>query len=290
MQHPLTLTRIKNSIEYRVTSRSFQMFEGGKRVYHQLFRAHPKTTLFIFGCQRSGTTHLERLFRADPRSVVFGEFSELSIDPAKTVWPELPELGRRINAAHGDFVAARSLLASHKAAEILDAIEGARAVMMFRQADEVVASMMRKWPGDFEEISRRVETDASGHWDLEKLWLDIHACIDDLSDAEPGSDARRRDIYALYWVRRNEIYFDLGFDRDDRIRLLDYRTLLNEPDVCMAALTTSIGFAPPRLAFPLTTRRINPPVRKPGYLSDRVRLMCDALYDRLSAAEKGAGK
>lgn len=290
MQHPLTVARIRNSLEHRISAQSFQLFENGKRVLHGLTRTKPRAALFIFGCQRSGTTHLERLFRADPRSVVFGEFSDLSIARDKTVWPPPPELRARLKAARGRFAVARSLLASHRAAEILDAVEGARAVWMFRHADEVVASMMRKWGGDFEAVSRRVETDAGNHWDLEGLWQDIHASARGMSAAEPGSAARQRDIYALYWLRRNEDYFDLGLSRDSRIRPLDYRSLLDRPDACTGALMQSVGLAPPWMAFPLTTRRISPRVRHPSFLTPRIQLLCDALYGRLCSAEKEGGR
>ncbi|WP_138466104.1 sulfotransferase [Poseidonocella sp. HB161398] len=284
----LTFARVKASLTYRASARAFDAFEGGKRTLHRLAGSHPSRTLFIFGAQRSGTTHLERLFRADPRTVVFGEFSPLSIDPSKTVWTPLPELRRRLDAAKGSYAVARSLLASHRAIEILDAVPGSRAVWVFRRADEVVASMLRKWPGNFEQISRRVETGADGVWELETLWSDLHDRAEALSSAAPGSEARLRDLYALYWHARNDAFFDCGIDADPRIRLLDYQTLLARPAESMAALARMTGTGAPLLRFPTRTERRNPRVARPGYLSPEVAALCAELYQRLAATAAAA--
>lgn len=288
IRKPLSFGRIRASLEYRVASRSFRMFEGGKRVLHSVVRSHPEATLFIFGCQRSGTTHLERLLRADPRSVVFGEFSTLSIDPEKTVWLPLPELRHRLETAGGDYAVARSLLASHRAAETLDAVPGSRAVWMFRRADEVVSSMLRKWKGGFEEISRRVESDAAGKWELAPLWQALHKKVAEISTADPGSEARLRDLYGLYWHARNAAFFDLGLENEPRIRLLDYQTLLTRPSESVRDLTGAIGIGPPQFAFPLKTGRVNPRMPKPDFFSPPVRSLCDTLHARLSAVEQAA--
>lgn len=281
----ITYGRIRSSIAYRVTSRSFRLFEGGKHVLHSISGSRPKATLFIFGCQRSGTTHLERLFRADPRSVVFGEFSALSVDPGKTVWVPLSELRRRLDNAAGDYAVVRSLLASHMAAEALNIIPGSRAVWMFRRAEEVVASMQRKWAGNFETISRSVESDASGHWELEALWRDLHGEVAEMSVAEPGSEGFVRDLYALYWYARNVSYFDRDLKSDRRIRLLDYRTLLENPAESVRTLTNMIGLRPASLTFPLQTGRVHARACQPDFFSPEVRTRCDALYARLCAAE-----
>jgi hypothetical protein len=283
----LTFKRVRASFEYRITSQSFRMFERAKRTYHGIARTRPKATVFIFGCQRSGTTHLERLFRSDPRSVVFGEFSPLSIAPDKTVWPPLDDLRRRIQTSEGGYAVVRSLLASHRAGEALDSLPGARAVWVFRDPEEVVASMLRKWRGGFEAISRRVESDADGRWELEQLWNGLHAKVAVLSEAPAGSEGRLRDLYAIYWHARNASYFAQGFENDARIRLLDYRTLLERPAVSVGALTEAIGVGAASVSFPLKTERIHAKsTGRSRYLSPEVKVMCDALIERLRYCER----
>lgn len=283
----LTLARVRASIRYRVSSRAFDIFESSKRVLHNLTGHHPSRTLFIFGAQRSGTTHLERLFRADPRTVVFGEFSSLSIEPSKTVWASPGELRQRLETSQGSIAVARSLLASHRAAEILDAIPGSRAVWMYRRADEVVASMIRKWQGDFEAISRKVETDLDGVWELEATWQSLHRETERLSCAAQDSDARYRDLYGLYWHARNSAFFEQALDVDPRIKLLSYQTLLSQPEQSLAALDAMIGTQTPRIQFPLKTTRRTPRIAEPGFFSPDVQARCDGLFQRFANAESG---
>jgi hypothetical protein len=282
---PVTWARIKASAEYRIASRSFTFFEKAKRGMHGIIGSQPKSALFIFGAQRSGTTHLERLFRADPRSVVHGEFSALSIQPDKTVWPPLAQLRKQLETSSGKYVVARSLLASHRASEILDAFPTGRAVWMFRPAEEVVNSMLHKWGGKFEEISRGVETDDDGLWELEALWNRLATQMVQLSDAVPGSQDWHRDLYGLYWHARNGAYFDIGLHKDPRISLLSYRSLQTRPADSVGALVRDIGLRPAWISFPLTTRGPKPEKHRQPRFSAKIQTRCDDLYARLGEAE-----
>ena len=281
----VALPRLSSYVRDRVSSVSFRAFEGAKRRVHSLTAVHPQGTVFIFGCQRSGTTHLERLFRSDPRSVVFGEFSALSIDASKTVWRPLDELRHHIETSDGVYAVVRSLLASHRAKEALDAMPNSVAVWVYRDPQEVVSSMMRKWSAGFEEISRRVETDDRAIWELEELWEKRNADATRLSAGEPGSEAYLRDLYGLFWASRNIAFFDNGLDRDGRITLLDYRNLLSHPGNQVNALIGAIGLAPSTIRFPLKTGRVNAKPAKSGFFSPEVAERCDSVLVRLRDAE-----
>lgn len=280
------LARVKASIEYRIASRSFSIFETLKDRTHSFVGSKPTSVLFIFGCQRSGTTHLERLFRADPRSVVFGEFSELSVQPNKTVWAPIAQLEKRLHAGRGAYAVARSLLASHRAAEIVDAFPSSHAVWMYRAAGPVVNSMWVKWRDMFKEISRRVETDLSGNWDLAPLWKHLERDMTTLSSASPDTEAWWRDLYGLYWHARNAAYFDLELFVDSRISLLGYESLQDHPKGNVDSFTQAVGIEPARVRFPLKTRTSkssNPPAES---FSPKIQDMCDALHARLQVAEE----
>ena len=156
---PGILRRAEASLKYRARAQAWRIFEAAKPAAQALNRAERRASIFVFGCQRSGTTHLEHLFRSDPRSTVYGEFSALSTAPDKTVWRPLPEVAAALGSSSGTYTVARSLLFSHRAKEALDAVSPSGAVWMFRDAESVVDSMVRKWGADFRAISERVETD-----------------------------------------------------------------------------------------------------------------------------------
>jgi hypothetical protein len=116
------LKRVEASARARTRNHAWAIFEAAKPAVQAMRRHGPAAHVFIFGCQRSGTTHLERLFRSDPRSTVFGEFSALSVAPDRTVWRPLDEVAQALSASHGAYAVARSLLGSDLALAALDCV------------------------------------------------------------------------------------------------------------------------------------------------------------------------
>jgi hypothetical protein len=251
-------------------------FERLKPVALGLTGARPSGHVFVFGCQRSGTTHVERLFRADPRSAVFGEFSALSVDAGGTAWRPLGDIGRDLKRQRATYTVARSLLASHRAVEILDAVTPSVGLFMFRDVDGVVDSMVRKWGSGFRALSERVEKRADGVWELHDLWEAIEA----EAEAEGTGDAhqRTRDTYALYWHARNALVLD--DERRDRLLLVDYADMVAAPGALVDRVLRPLGLTAPRIAFPLATRGPGG-TRRTVRLSPAVRARCDELYEHL---------
>ncbi|WP_424518824.1 sulfotransferase family protein [Rubrivirga sp.] len=284
----MVLQRTRRSIVGRLRTTSWRAFEDSKRWAQNLGAKPTDRQIFIFGCQRSGTTHLERLFRADPRSAVFGEFSDLSIGPRKTAWRPLDEVMDRCTSTGATYTVARSLYASHRATEILDAAggSGAIAVWMYREPHAVVASMIRKWGPDFREVSRSVESDAEGRWDLADFWTIVAQLSDDHYDQEGCS--KLRNFYGAYWYLRNRTFFDLNLDQDARIMPVDYASLVADPDAFVQAMRDRIGLSAPPMAFPIATSTARAPRRDVSGMSARLETLCDDLYARLRAAERPA--
>lgn len=274
--------RIRNSTDDYVAENSFSIPKVGKARCHFLAGSRLRSFIFIFGCQRSGTNNLEKLFRADPRSAVFGQFSSLSIDAGKTVLSPLPELTSNVA---GRIVVARFVLASHRSPEIINAVPGSRAVWMFLDYQPVVALMVRKWSGDFEAISRRVETDSAGRWELQSLRQSLNDRAEGLSEHPSGSRGRIWDLYALYWLARNQAYPDRGLEKDPRVILLNYMTLVMRPVETIESLLLTVDEVAPLLSLPIVS--VPPSTRRDrqSRFSPRVAELCDAMHDRLRTAE-----
>lgn len=276
------LRRVEASARARARSRAWAIFEAAKPAVQAMRRQGPAAHVFIFGCQRSGTTHLERLFRSDPRSTVYGEFSALSVAPDRTAWRPLGEVAQALRSSRGAYTVARSLLGSDLARAALDSVSPSAAVWMFRDPDGVVASMIRKWGPDFRAISQRVETGRDGAWSLRPLWDEIEAAAGELS--EPGSGQWLRDVYGLFWLRRNRLAFDAGLVADPRVRVVDYAELVARPQAVVAGILAQAGIAAPRLAFPQATSTASlRPGRHVG-LSAPVAAECARLLGELKRA------
>lgn len=260
----------------RERKRPWNTFEKGKPVLLRLTGARPVGHVFIFGCQRSGTTHVERLFRADPRSKVFGEFSALSVDAGRTAWRPLEDVASDLKQQRSTYTVARSLLASHRAPEILDTVTPSVGLFMFRDVDGVVNSMFQKWGNGFRALSETVETGKDGVWDLRDLWERIDA---EIEAGGPGdADQRTRDSYALYWYARNALMLDERTRA--RLLLVDYADMTAAPSALVDRVLRPLGIRAPWLTFPLATRKADDK-RRAVRLSPCVRTRCEKLYESL---------
>ncbi|MEO1542626.1 MAG: hypothetical protein AAFR75_01180 [Pseudomonadota bacterium] len=226
---------------------------------------------------------MERLFRADPRSCVFSEFSALSVAPDKTAWQPLDDVVSILQSSGGGYSVARSLFSSHRSAEILDALPGSIGVWVYRDAGPVVRSMLRKWDGDFRAVSQRVESLPDGSWDLSDFWDQVESFAAKHSGWSAGSDMAA--VYAAFWYLRNQSFFDLGLDRDPRITLVSYETLTRDPRQALEFLWGKLGVGNPPATFPTQTRQPTARSDRASPLSPEFRHLCDDLYERLRAAE-----
>ena len=192
-----------------------------KELRKRLFQiGPPKTIIWIFGSQRSGTTFLQKIFEKDLNSIVYGEFSVLTIGENKTMLKDKLELKKIIENQNGRYIVIRSLFESDNAKELLEIFPNSVAVWVFRKSEEVVSSMIEKWNNKFFEISKKVESDLNGKWRLQK---DLKFILDKFDETNVT------ESYAKYWALRNSIAIDKKYFEDDRFIFVDYENLSKKP-------------------------------------------------------------
>ena len=273
------LDRIYDSVSYRLEKRRWQLHEWRKRRMQRSFKGQCQGPIFIVGCQRSGTTHLERLFRADPRSSVFGEFSDLSISPAHTRWISWDEMNRVIGKNPGTYMVIRSLLMSHRVIDIMGQWPRGSVIWMFRNPNDVVDSMFRKWGGDFERISEAVESDSEGNWELRVLWSNIRARAATLADYT-SEEEYWRNVYALFWAERNQLLFDLQLHSHPRVHIVNYSDFIAAPDLFMRYFRREVSVSEAAWSYPLVTHSSRHRIDKPRF-APAIQDRCDELYERM---------
>jgi hypothetical protein len=236
----------------------------------------PQAAIWIFGCQRSGTTFLENIFRQDLDSVVFGEFSELTIREDKTVLAG-PEIVRaRIGSQRAKYAVVRPLYESDRARELLGLFPAGVGIWLYRDCAHVVDSMVRKWGAGFFEVSRRNETDDDGNWRLEEPLDDIRS---EAASIDPHAPVE--ELYARYWLLRNRLPFDLGLDDDPGMIFLNYRTLISDPHASIRAVMKRAGLRGlwkgfnPEVDRSRADRPVDPPI------SAETLRRCSEIYGRL---------
>lgn len=278
--------KAKNSAVYRLRSRLWKSFKRGKPAIQAAMGWKVRAQLFIFGCQRSGTTHLEHLFQADPRSTVFSEFGDLSIAKGSTVWRPIADVRKILLKQRGIYTIARSLLFSHRAIEALDELPQSAAIWIFRDVNCVVDSMIRKWGRDFQSVSKKVESDSQGNWALQKLWRDICDEVVEIHNNQTAleSDQGVRDAYALYWYYRNKSFFDSGLNGDPRVVVVEYEDVLSNPKNVVNSLLKKQSIKPSQISFPLRTNALSSRNQRVGSFTAKIELKCEELYKQLSRA------
>ncbi|MFT6443652.1 MAG: hypothetical protein ACJASM_003214 [Salibacteraceae bacterium] len=269
----LYLKRGKHSFNSR-RKRTYTSFRQKiKIIYLKIISYNsPEAIIWIFGCQRSGSTLLERMFRHDLRSVVFGEFSLLTISPDKTVLSPLEEVKEKISKQKAKYAVIRPLFESNRAQEILENIPSSSAVWLFRDYKYVVNSMLNKWGFRFFEVSRKNESDKHGFWRLEKT----------ITEIEKTNNASRSiaDYYAMYWYERNCIFFS-GNLEFQKILCLNYVQLVNNPSYCVDTIMKYSGNSIwSDFSTDANTKSIERQLST--HISTDIAFLCDNLYEKLN--------
>lgn len=237
----------------------------------------PVYFLWILGCQRSGTTLLERMFRSDLDSAVFGEFSQLTIGQNRTVLKPFTDVENTLASCNARYAVVRPLFESDRVTEILGFFQPSVAVWMFREPRYVVNSMVNKWGNRFFDISRRVESDIEGRWRLQGLY----GWIKQEAKRLTGGHENIEDLYALYWLKRNEIIDEPGLCQNPQILFLNYERLVSTPEFCIAMIMKRAGGRGVWKHFSTDANLASLNRNVTLTISPEIQKCCDALYHKL---------
>ncbi|MBC2717413.1 MAG: sulfotransferase [Desulfobacteraceae bacterium] len=275
---PRLMARIPRSLAARkknYTTKARAFFKQQRMMLKYIGK--PLYYLWILGCQRSGTTLLERMFRNDLDSAVFGEFSQLTIGSDRTVLKPFSEVEKVIASCNARYAVIRPLFESDRVSEILGFFQPSTAIWVFRAPRDVVNSMVNKWGDLFFEISRQVEQDVNGKWRLEGL----HKSIKEEAKCLTGTDEKIEDLYALYWLKRNEIIDEAALCHNNQILFLNYERLVSSPKLCADKIMKCLGVRGVWKYFSTDAhlRSLNRNITLT--ISPEIQEHCDILYNKL---------
>lgn len=252
-----------------------------KRGARSLIRARSgeRRVVLIFGCQRSGTTMLQQTFLDRSwRVLILEEHDHRLVGPGhggeETAWQEYSTVLGRIRRLPFEVVAAKPLVESASATELMDAVGTVKAIWMLRHYPEVARSNVSRFGmdnpyRDLQPIRSQDTLDWRYKGMTEETWETVTAMM-----------SRRLtpfDAAALFWWTRNQLYFDQRLQEDDRVRILRYERACNQPDEVIRSLSDYIGVALPLRS--ITTRvRAHPP-RETRELDPDVDRLCRKLWD-----------
>jgi hypothetical protein len=274
--------------EDRLDPRRRRRLKRGRRAWQH---DHATTSggsslVYMLGVQRSGTNMLARTLEELPTFEVYYEsdsrvFRRFLLRDPSVVAAEL----RRNRSPH---VLVKALSDSHRAVELIEEARASgracKVIWLYRSYEARARSAVSK----FGDINQRVMTAiAAGEgarvWQSQGLSArslkSVRAAVAEGLDAPSGA--------ALFWLVRNQLYFELGLDRRDDCLLVSYERLACDP---VAELQRVCAF----LGIKYESHMVSAiDVQRPGKgssvaIAPSVRLACEELSLRLEAAARRA--
>lgn len=254
-----------------------------------LDRGRQKTLLFVFGCQRSGTTVFTQLFQNDPASKVYGE-KGLSGEQGRErdgrfrLLP-LAEIASLAAAERASLLVSKPLVESQNARQILDALPDARAVWMVRGFRDVAYSSQRRFSREtaMRNLRALVAADAEISFASENVTDEVRETVRQYFCEEMTGD----DAQILFWFVRNRLYFDQALEQHDRVLLSSYEDLVADPESAMRRVYRFLGRDYPGSAMTAGVHKKS--VNRDIQLDATSSLLekCEALQSRLFDLAKG---
>lgn len=251
-----------------------------KAVWHAAaVRAANPVPVFVFGEMRSGTNMLTDCLDRSMQTVTYNE----SDDDAFRDYALLDnqKIAALINSAKGSHVTFKSLADSARAVELLDLFPSAKAIWIFRNFDDVVNSAMRKWTEHRAYLAYIIENPEKAAWRA----MNLPPSLVELIKTHYARGVDDTSARALIWYVRNSLYFEQGLDVSDRVQLVRYEYLAQNP---REEFERAFGF----LGLPLSesyyeevsVRSIS---RDPApNIDPEIKGLCQGLFDQLDALTK----
>jgi hypothetical protein len=226
------------------------------------------------------------LFNADRRSVTFPEQSALSSPAGNRLrLKPVPEVKYRLERVRAPLIVLKPLVESQRAPSLLQGLDNAYAIWMYRRAESVAASDLSYFGVENGERNLRLLlSNEPPNWRGEVVPETTRSIVS--RHYRPGMDPH--DAAALFWWARTSLFFDLRLDQRPDVRLCSYERLIADPEGSMRALYEFIGVAYPERGITQGVHRQSVGRGDDFSLSAEVRQLCDRLWERLERASSGS--
>ncbi len=190
-------------------------------------------------------------------------------------WQDYPTVLGRLRRIPFEVVAAKPLVESDRAVELMDAADPVKAIWMLRHYQGVAQSNVKRFGEknsyrDLEPLCTNDEMD----WRCRGASKETRATVINLMNEELSP----LDAAALFWWARNQLYFEQHLWRDERIRLIRYERACNCPEALVEALCDYVGILLPADSI---TSRVRPQPDGPEVmdLHPDVERLCRKMWD-----------
>lgn len=260
---------------------------AGKRLY-QAITALPKggvpPVAFVAGVQRSGTNMLMDVLERSLATEVFHERDQRAFE--RYQMRDAGVIRELLACSRARYFIIKSLCELQDLARLMADFTPAKTIWIVRDYNDVVNSMCASFSNQSRLVRRIAQDRSLGGWQGRGMSDETHERIKSLAH-EHISDA---SAAALMWYYRNQLFFEQGFDRDARVLLVRYESLVTRPEAEFQRIFSflGIGYRPWHsrkvVAHSIRKARV-PEIESP------VRALCDDLtarFDQLGAGARAA--
>ena len=270
----------KASYKYYLERLEYRMFVLIKYLVQLLSgKSKNKSVVFVAGVQRSGTNMMmdvvERSFETD----VYHERDSRAFDNYQM--KPVEDIRRLYRGSRAPFFVIKTLCELQDLTKLMQEFAPAKAVWVLRDYNDVVNSMLVSFDHQAEQVRRIAKYRVSDGWlsrgmsddTYDKVKSLVTENIDDTSAA------------ALSWYFRNILFFEQGFDKDNRVLLVKYEDLVTDAETHFSQLFSFLGLKYSKRisskVFSSSIRRREAPVINP-----EIARLCDSLSARFDQAIK----
>lgn len=213
-----------------------KFYRGYKSVRQRLGPSMPRTHVFVAGMQRSGTNMLMEMLDWNRHTDVYHETDPRAFTPQFEMRaPDvIHDLARRSPAP---FFVIKSLCELDRIGLLLNDFAPAKAIWIVRDFHDSGRSAVRSFANFVPQLRRLAKDKTAAAWRGRGMSNETQELLRDIAELELSE----LDGAAMMWYYRNVLFFELGFDRDERVMPVYYDDLVQRPAETISKLADFIG-------------------------------------------------
>lgn len=247
-----------------------------KTVWQRVVPRPPvRTYVFVAGMQRSGTNMVMDVLERSLGTDVYHENDPRAFERYEMRDPAV--IRQLANASRAPFFVIKALCELDLMPGLMQTFSPAKALWILRDVEDVVNSATRSFRNFPAQVGRIAQDRNAAQWRGRGMSDETHALVRKLYHP----DMNEPTAAALTWYFRNILFFENGFDRDPRVRLVRYECLVTDPQAQFGEVFAFLGIPySSRISSIVSARSIrkNPPPP----IEPEVRALCEALNGRFA--------
>ena len=222
-----------------------------------------------------------RILERDPQTSVYGEFSQLSIGPGRTLFKPFDQVKSIIDRDPAPFAVLKPLVETQRLSELFRYFPQAKAVWMYRHYKDVISSNLINFgrSNGVDDLRPIAQGDPAN-------WRSSHASDEVkrvarhyFSENMPALDAA-----ALFWYARNSLYFDMDLPNHAQVMISRYEDMVHDPRTQLREIYRFVGQPFPEAILNHRIKSSSVGKGKHAQINPEIEQLCQSMLTRLDNA------